>query len=55
MHTDNKKDFLDLGKIPTDGLDNTTITAQARYSVNIKKSREKDLLSLQYNAVNSFL
>ena len=35
VHTDNKnKDILILGKGPTQGLDDTTLTAEAKYSVN---------------------
>ena len=38
----------------TDGLDDTTITAEAKYSVNITNSIKKICLSLFYNAANSF-
>ena len=56
MHADNrKKDILVLCEGPTDGLDDTSVTAEAKYSVNITMSREKICLSLHYNAVNSFL
>ena len=35
VHTDNKnKDILILGKGPTQGLGDTTLTAEAKYSVN---------------------
>ena len=35
LHIDNKnKDILNLGKGPTQGLDNTTLTTEAEYSVN---------------------
>ena len=35
-HTDNrKKDILILGEEKTDGLDDTTITIEAKYSINI--------------------
>ena len=38
MHTDNKnKDILILGKGPTQGLGDTTLTAEAKYSVNFTK------------------
>ena len=50
VHTDKrKKDILliDEGKI--DGLDNTAITAEARYFVNITMSRKK---LLAYNATD---
>ena len=29
-----KKDILILGKSPTDGLDDATITAETKYSIN---------------------
>ena len=34
-----KKTILILGEEPTDGLDDTTVTAEAKHSVNITKSR----------------
>ena len=35
LDIDNKnKDILNLGKGPTQGLDNTTLTTEAEYSVN---------------------
>ena len=41
-HTDNtKKDVLILSEGPTDGLDDTIIMKEAKYSVNITKSRRK--------------
>ena len=33
---------------------NTTITVDAKYSINITKSRKKVCLSLHYNGSNSF-
>ena len=36
-----KKDILILGKGPTKGLDDTTITAEAEYSINFSKSNRK--------------
>ena len=41
-----KKDIFIFGKNQTDGLDETTITAEAEYSVNITKSRKENCLSL---------
>ena len=34
------KDILVLGEGPTQGLDDTTITAEAKYSINIKKRKK---------------
>ena len=56
VHTDNKnKDILILGKGPTQGLDDTTLTAEAEYSINFPRSNRKFSLSLHYNQRNSFL
>ena len=56
MHTDdNKKDILVLGEGPTQGLDGTTIRAEAKNSNNFSRSRRKLCLSLHYNRNNSFL
>ena len=36
-HVDNKKkDILILGKVPTQGLDDTTLTAVKTYSINYR-------------------
>ena len=41
VNADNwKKDILVLGEGPTDGLDDTTITTEAKYSINITRSRK---------------
>ena len=50
-----KKYIPILGQGPTNELDDTTETAEAKYSVNIKNHRNKICLSLHYNAANSFL
>ena len=44
-----------LGKGPTQGLDDTTLTAGKKYSINFTESNEKFCLSLHYNGVNSYL
>ena len=49
-----KKGILDLDKGLTQGLDDTTITAEAKYSINFKQSGKK-VLSFHYNRSNSFL
>ena len=42
VHIDNKgKDILILGKSPTQGLDRTTFTAEAKYSVDFTQSNRK--------------
>ena len=56
VHANNKnKDVLILGKVQTQGLDNTTLTAEAEYSMNFSRSERKVCLSLHYNGKNSFL
>ena len=42
MHIDNKgKDILILGKGPAKELDDTTLTAEAKYSINFTRSNRK--------------
>ena len=42
MHIDNKgKDILILGDGPTQGSDDTTFTAEAKYSINFTQSNRK--------------
>ena len=56
VHVKNSiKDILVLVEVPRDGLDNTVITVEAKYSLNITRSRNKISLSLHYNESNSFL
>ena len=43
VHIDNKgKDTLILGEVPTQGLDDITLTAEAKYRINFTH-QEKDL------------
>ena len=54
-HTDNRQKYiLVFGEGANYGFDDTTIMGEAKYSVNITKSGEKNCLSLHYNANNSF-
>ena len=49
-HVDNiNKDILILGKNPTDGLDDTTITAESEYSISLTETRNVFCLSLHCN------
>ena len=42
MHVDHKgKDILILGEEPTQRLDDITLTAEARYSINFAQSEKK--------------
>ena len=55
-HANNKnKDILILGKRQKQGLVNTTLTAEAEYSINFSRSKRKFCLSLRYNGSHSFL
>ena len=49
-HIDNKgKDILSLGKRLTQRLNDTTLTAEAEYSINFTRSQRKFCLSFHYN------
>ena len=54
-HIDNKKkDILNLGKGPTQGLEHS-LMAEKLYSMNFTKENTKFCLSLHYNGVNTYL
>ena len=56
VHIDNKgKDILIPGEGPTQGLDDTKLTVEAKYPINFTQSGKRFVLSLQYNGSNSFL
>ena len=56
MYVDNKgKDILILGEGTTQGLNDTTLTAEAKYPINFTQSGKRFVLSLHYNGCNSFL
>ena len=50
-----KKDILILAKVPTQRLDDTTLTAEAEYAINFSEQKNKFCQSLKYNEVNSFI
>ena len=50
-----KKNILALGEGPRQGLDDTALTAGAKYSIIFSRSQRKFCLSLHYNGSNSFL
>ena len=55
-HIDNKgKYILILGVEPTQGLDDTTLTAEAIYPINFTQPNKRFVLSLHYNGSNTFL
>ena len=56
VHAENKKkDILILGEGPTQGLDDTTLTAEKKNSISFIEHNKKFCLSLQYNGANSYL
>ena len=56
LHIDNNNnDILILGEGPTQGLNDTTLTAEAKYPINFTQPRKRFVLSLHYNGSNSFL
>ena len=56
VHIDNKgKNILILGEGPIKGLDDTTLTAEAKYPINFTQSEKRFVLNLHYNGSNSFL
>ena len=56
VHYDNKgNDIVILGEGPTLGLDDTTLTAEAKHPINFTQSGKRFVLSLHYNGSNSFL
>ena len=44
-----RKTCLSESECPTEGLDDTTITSEAKYSINFRRSRRKFFLSLHYD------
>ena len=50
-----EKDILFLAEGPTQGLDDTTLTAEAKYPINFTQSGRRFVLNLHYNGSNSFL
>ena len=50
-----KKKILILGKGLTQGLDGTTFTAEAEYSINFTEHGKNVVLSLHYIGSNSYL
>ena len=56
VYVDNKgKDILIVGKRPTQGLGEHSLTAEKMYSVTFTVTRKKICLSLHYNEANSYL
>ena len=50
VHFDNKKKVISiLGESPTQGLDDASLTAEKKYSIDFTVTRRKFCLSLHYN------
>ena len=49
-----KNIYFDSWWGPTQGLDDTTLTADKKYSMNFTESKKKFCLSLHYNGANSY-
>ena len=55
-HVDNKEiDILILGEGPTQEVDDTTLTAERKYSINFTQSGERFVLTVHYIGSNNFL
>ena len=55
VHVDNKgKDILILGERPTQGLDDRTLTAEAKCPISFTQSGKRFVVSLHSNGSNSF-
>ena len=55
-HIDNNgKVILILGKEPTQGLGENSLTAEKMHSINFTSTKKRFCLSLHYNGVNNYL
>ena len=53
LQVDNKKkEVLIFGEGPTQGLDDTKLTAEKKYSINFTENNKKFCLRLHYNGAN---
>ena len=55
VFNDNRKKILTFGKGPIQGLDDATLTAEAKYYINFTQSTRNFCLSLHYNGSSSSL
>ena len=56
LHIDNKnKNIIIFGEGPRKGLDDATLTADAKYPINFTQPRKRFVLNLYYNGSNSFI
>ena len=55
-HIENKGKYIfSLGEGPTQGLHDTSLTAEAKYPINFTQSRKRFVLNLHHTGSNSFL
>ena len=54
VHTDNREKIIVLGEGSTQVLDDTSVTFEAKYSINFTGSRKRFVLCLNYNGNESF-
>ena len=55
VHIDNKgEDTLILGEGPTQGLDDSTLTAEAIYSINFTQSKKKNYVKVGLSPYKTF-
>ena len=53
-YVDNKNEgVLGIGESATHNLDNTTITAEAKYLINVTESGKRFVLNLHHNGSNN--
>ena len=56
VNVDNKnKDIIIIGEGTIDGLDDKTLTAEDKYSINFREHNKTFCLSLHYNGANSYI
>ena len=56
VHVDSRRSYISiLGKGPTQGLDDTTLTAEKEYAINYSEQQKKFCSILHYNGVNNYL
>ena len=56
VHADDKNKYvLVLDEGPTQGLDNTTLTAKSKYPINFTQPNKRFVLSLHHNGGSKFL
>ena len=56
VHIDNEENYiLILGEEPTQGLNDTALTAEAKHPINFTQSGKRCVLNLHYNGSNSSL